>query len=76
MIVVCRRPVQGKLRLVIMEAEDLIILKKGKIFYLHANFQIRSMDGYIYIFFFHNHFACNLFVVKFKRNYFSQLLMI
>ncbi|XP_031369761.1 intersectin-1 isoform X9 [Apis dorsata] len=29
-ITVCRRPVQGKLRLVIMEAEDLIILKKGK----------------------------------------------
>lgn len=50
MIVVRRRPVQGKLQLVIMEAEDLVILKKGKIFYLHANFQIQPMDGYIYFF--------------------------
>lgn len=55
MIVVRRRPVQGKLRLIVKEAEDLVILKKGKIFYLHANFQIQSMDGYIHIFFFHNY---------------------
>lgn len=50
MIVVRRRPIQGKLQLVVMEAEDLVILKKGKIFYLHANLQIRYMDGHIYFF--------------------------
>lgn len=41
MIVVRRRPPQGRLRLVIVEAEDLIMLKKGKIFCLHGSFTLR-----------------------------------
>lgn len=53
MIVVRRRPVQDKLQLVVMEAEDLVILKKGKNFIC---MQISRFDTWMDIYiFFYNH---------------------